>query len=129
MPGSEELLASLVAGPEGRAATKTLTGVVVAMEKPGALKEINAAVHEASASIDKCLAGVAAHRFDVATIERLIDLFDNPQAWNHVAGWDAAAERYLGAGAALPGMAGSGAGSMHRNERPCAAAWATCSSG
>ena len=110
LPGSEELLASLVAGPEGRAATKTLTGVVVAMEKPGALKEINAAVHEASASIDKCLAGVAAHRFDVATIERLIDLFDNPQAWNHVAGWDAAAERVPRAGAALPGMAGSGAG-------------------
>ena len=95
LPGSAELLGSLVAPPESRAATETLTGVVVAMEKPGTLAEIKAAVHEASGSIDKCLANMADHRFDAPTIERLIDLIDSPEAWNHVAGWDDAAGRYL----------------------------------
>ena len=83
--------------------------VAVRWRNVGAIPEIKAAAHDASESIEKCLDDVAKHRFDVATIEGLIDRIDDPKAWEHVASWDEAAQRVPGAGAALPVVAGSAA--------------------
>ena len=94
-PGSEELLATLLAGQNAQAATNPLTQVAIAMEKPDSLPRIRAAVEVASRSLKTSLDQVAAHPFDVATIERLIDRLDSPQAWDDVASWDEAAQRYL----------------------------------
>jgi hypothetical protein len=52
-------------------------------------------LQDASKAVKNGLDDVAAHGFDVATIEGLIDRIDNPQAWDHVASWDEAAGRYL----------------------------------
>ena len=52
-------------------------------------------MHDASKSIDTCLDDVATHGFDVKTIEGLIDRINDQEAWDHVASWDEAAQRYL----------------------------------
>jgi hypothetical protein len=94
-PGSEELLAALVVRQDSLTAAETLNRVARAMEKPDSLPQIKAAVLGASKSVQVGLDQAAAHAFDVATIERLIDRLDNPQSWDHVASWDEAAQRYL----------------------------------
>jgi Cytochrome c554 and c-prime len=95
LPGAEELLAALVVDPDRQTASESLKRVAIAMKQPRAISQIKSAARDASGSIEKCLASVAAHGLDVATIERMIDRIDDPQAWNRVAGWDEAAQRYL----------------------------------
>ena len=70
-------------------------GLAVLMEKPAAIPEIKAAVQNACEVNRQCLDDVAKHRFDVKTIEGLIDRIDDPKAWDKVASWDEAAQRYL----------------------------------
>jgi uncharacterized protein (UPF0335 family) len=94
-PGSEELLAALVAGPKSGTTVESLNRVVKAMAKPEELARIKSAVQDASRSIKDCLDDVAKHGFDVKTIEDLIGRIDNRQAWDHVSSWDEAAQRYL----------------------------------
>ncbi len=96
LPASEDLLASLVVDPDqSRAAHESLKRVTVAMENAGPREEIRAAAHDATRSLKKCLAAVAARPFDVGTIERLIDRIDDPRAWERITSWDEAAQRYL----------------------------------
>jgi hypothetical protein len=95
LPVSGELLASPVIGPDNRIASAALKRLARAMEKPATLSQIKAAAQDASKAVKNGLDDVAAHRFDVATIEGLIGRIDNPPAWEHVASWDEAAGRYL----------------------------------
>ncbi len=95
LPGTSELLGQLVAEPDGQAANALLNRVTIAMEKPDSLPQIKAAAHDAAGSLEKCLASVATNQCDVATVERLIEKIDSPEAWDHVASWDEAAGRYL----------------------------------
>ncbi len=95
LPDTSELLGQLVAEPDGRAANELLNRVTIAMEKPDSLPQIKAAAHDAAGSLEKCLAGLATNQCDAATVERLIEKIDSPEAWDHVASWDEAAGRYL----------------------------------
>ncbi len=95
LPGKEALFASPAAFPENPVATKALGRLAVLMEKPATVEEIKSAVRDASISIDKSLDDVGKHAFDLKTIERLIDQIDDKKAWNDVASWDEAAQRYV----------------------------------
>jgi Cytochrome c554 and c-prime len=95
LPGTEALFSSPAVRPENRTATEGLHRLAVLMEKPGALAQIKLAVRDASKSIDDCLDDVAKHTFDVKTIEGLIEQIDDQKAWDRVASWDEAAQRYL----------------------------------
>ena len=95
LPGTRELLEELVVDPDGRGCAKSLDRLTTAMEKPATIEQIKAAAHDASGTLEKCLAKVAAHQFDVGAIERLINRLDNPDAWGRDASWDEAAGRYL----------------------------------
>jgi len=95
LPATKELLEEFAAKAEQGGSVETLDQLVIAMEKPAALPQIAAAARNAAGSLEKCQSGVAASRFDVATIERLIDRIDNREAWDHVTSWDEAAGRYL----------------------------------
>ena len=93
LPGKEALFASPF--PENPGAIKALRQLTVLMEKTATVAEIKSAVKDASKSIDKCLDDVAKHKFDVQTIDELIKAIDDPKAWEEVASWDGAAQRYL----------------------------------
>jgi Cytochrome c554 and c-prime len=95
LPGAEELVGELAAKADGQELIKALDAVAVAMETSAALPQIAEAVHAASGPLDKCLASAAIKSLDAATIEKLIDRVNSDEAWNHVTGWDEAAQRYL----------------------------------
>jgi hypothetical protein len=95
LPGTSELLAQLAAEPDARSANLSLNRVAIAMEKPAPLPELRAAAHDAAGLLEKSLARVTTNKFDVATIQRLIERFDSAKAWDNVASWDEAAGRYL----------------------------------
>ncbi len=95
MPGTEVLLGSPAVRPENRTATEALNRLAILMEKPGSLPLIKSAVKDASRSIDTCLDDVSNHKFDVKTIEGLIVRINDQKAWDNVASWDEAAQRYL----------------------------------
>jgi hypothetical protein len=46
-------------------------------------------------SLDRCLEEITRKRFDAAEIQRLIDRLDDRGAWEKVATWDEACQRYL----------------------------------
>jgi hypothetical protein len=93
--GTEELFASPAVERENQAAWKELVGLAVLMEKRAAIPEISKAVGKTSKSIDNCLRDVAKYTFDAKRIEDLIDQINDEKAWDHVASWDEAAQRYL----------------------------------
>ncbi len=118
LPGTEALFASPAVGPGNRAATAEALGrLALLMEKQAAIPEIKSAVQYASKSIDKCLDDVGKHKFDVKTIEGLIERIDDPKAWEQVASWDEAAQRVPFTGAFVSIVAGFGPGAHTRPRR------------
>jgi Cytochrome c554 and c-prime len=95
LPATKELLEEFGAKPEKGGSAAMLEQLVIAMEKPVALAQIGAAAREAVGALEACQSGVAARRFDVATIERLIERIDDREAWGQVTSWDEATGRYL----------------------------------
>jgi hypothetical protein len=95
MPGSAALFALPAGRRDNQTPTEALDRLAALMEKPGTVPQIKSAVQDASRSIDGCLDDVAKHGFDVKTIECLIDRINDKKAWDDVASWDEAAQRYL----------------------------------
>ncbi len=95
LPVTDVLLGSSAVRPENRTATEALNRLAILMEQRGGLPQIKSAVRDASKAIDTCLDDVATHGFDVKTIEGLINRINDKAAWDEVASWDEAAQRYL----------------------------------
>jgi hypothetical protein len=95
LPATEDLVVQLATKDDGQALIKALDGVTSAMEKRAPLPEIAAAARDATSSIEKCLVSVVTKPLGATTVEQLIDRIDSRQAWDHVTGWDEAAQRYL----------------------------------
>jgi hypothetical protein len=95
LPGTPDLLNQLVVGPDAKSLNEALEVVAVRMEKLATFPQIKPGAHASIESLEKCLSSVATQPFDVATIERLIDKINSEEAWNQVASWDEATQRYL----------------------------------
>src|SRR5262249_49142655 len=96
LPLTGDLIEQLIPPAIAKPYTESLRPLSEEMAKPGpdpgAVQKDSPKVIMA---LDRCLEELAKKRFDAAEVQQLIDRLDNRGAWDRVASWDEACQRYL----------------------------------
>jgi hypothetical protein len=95
-PAIDDLIAELIAKPEGANCIKALGALSEAMASPipdeGAVQE---KARAAGKELGSCLDELAKKPLTSRAVQQLIDRLDRADAWKNVASWDEACQRYL----------------------------------
>jgi Cytochrome c554 and c-prime len=96
MPMVRELALDFIADPAARRFTDSIEQLTTLMSQSAPERSrIAASARTASDSLGRCLETLATKRFDANEVENLLRGVNRPQAWESVASWDEAVERYL----------------------------------
>jgi hypothetical protein len=97
LPLAEGLIEQLVGEPVAQRFSHSLCRLSCEMAEGVPDKDVvKRETRDASKTLKQCLEVLSQKRFEAGDVTRLIDLLEDPGAWDHAASWDEVARIYLG---------------------------------